>query len=84
MAFGSRTVATPAVLAAFLRSSSCACSAATDASARAYCEARSVASHSSGPLPCWYAPAQSADMVAPKPAKRKKAKFLEPEAGHLE
>lgn len=33
----------------------------TDASARAYCEARSVASHSSGPLPCWYSPAQSAD-----------------------
>ena len=34
----------------------------TDAAARAYCEARSVASHSSGPLPCWYAPAQSADV----------------------
>ena len=34
---------------------------ATDASARAYCEARSAASHAQGPLPCWYMPAQSSD-----------------------
>ena len=33
----------------------------TDASARAYCEARSAASHALGPVPCWYMPAQSAD-----------------------
>jgi hypothetical protein len=33
----------------------------TDAAARAYCEARSAASHSGGGLPCWYSPTQSAD-----------------------
>jgi len=33
----------------------------TDAAARAYCEARSAASRTQGPLACWYKPTQTAD-----------------------